>query len=412
MYFLDLAWAFLWVFLLGGFYALIAQSWEWINGRILDKTIGGWFVKQKYMMVKIIPPAENLRSMAEMENLFINLSSIFSGKSQKDIYVDGKNHENFTFEVHSKGGEISIYCWLNRNFLSLLRSSILAHYPGTAIIEADDVYASWPKEWTGEGFQNYKHFYATDIIFGNKSDMYPLKSWKYFQMGSLNPTSDPLSTLIAAMEHIEEEDYAIFQLVIRPFLDGQKKKDWKKELDALKKDLATNSVSEIGDGGTVKLLTEQEKALLNTVNFKISSENFKFKIKVAFFSAKKSPVRMLGPLMSFFKQFSSEPQYLFPSPDTKTNRGDEGAVFGPYADKWYWVKESMFREKKMYLSLIKRSLGRGTAPKFIDVESLTALFHFPMTANFDVGMVNRITSNTSSNESSGTFGQPPSNLPT
>ncbi len=411
MYIIDLAWSFLWVFLLGGFYALIFQIWEWWDGRILDKTIGGWMGKQNYLLVKLIPPAENLRSMSEMENFFINLSSIYAGKSKKDIYVEGKTYENFTFEVHSKGGEISIYCWLNRNFLPLLRSSVLAHYPGTNITEVEDPYAKWPKEWNG-GFDDYRYMYATDIVFGNKSDLYPLKSWKSFQTGNLNPTSDPFATLISALEHVEENDYAIFQLIIRPFLDVEKKKSWKKELDTLKKDLATNSVSEVGPGGTVKLLTEQEKSLLNTVNYKISSENFKFKIKVAFFSAKKGPVRMLGPMMSFFKQLGSDPQFLMPSGDTKTNRGAEGAIFGPLEDKWYWAREALFREKKMYLSIIKRSLGRGTAPKFIDVESLTALFHFPMTFNFDIGMINRISSNNDSNQSSSSFGQPPSNLPT
>lgn len=411
MYFIDLAWAFMWVFLAGGFYALFGQLYEWVDGRILDKTIGGWMGKQKYVAVRIIPPVENLRSMSEMENFFINLSSIYAGKSKKDIYVEGKYYENFTFEIHSKGGELAIYCWLNRNFLPLLRSSLLAHYPGTSVLEVEDPFASWPKEWTG-GFQDYKYFYGTDIVFGKNSDLYPLKSWKFFQIGSLNPITDPFATLIAALEHVEEGDYAVFQLIIRPFIDGDKKKEWKKELEALKKELATNSVSEVGEGGTVKLLTEQEKLLLNTVNTKISSENFKFKIKVGFFSPKKGPVRNLGPIMSFFKQFSSDPQFLMPAGDTKTNRAAEGAIFGPTEDKWYWAREAIFREKKMYLSLIKRSLARGTSPKFIDVESLTALFHFPMTVNFDVGMVNRITSNVSSNESIASMGQPPSNLPT
>lgn len=407
------------VLLGGGLYAWIRKLLEWREDRFLDNKIGSWVVSQKNITVQIIPPFDNVRSLSEMENFFINIANIFTVKSKKDIYKDGKWYEAYTFEIHSRGGQIGIFCTMNQNHLSVFRSALLAHYPGTSVILTQDPLAEWPDAWKDGGFGPYKDMYCTDMIQA-KSDMFPLKSWKLFQRGNDAPTSDPITVLFSTLEDIGVNEYIILQFIIRPFAayaNGTDKR-WKLEFEALREELSKNAVVDQTDAGQVQVLTPQEREILNMCEIKMLQENFLVKVRVGIFSDKPAPVRLLGTVMNYFKQFASEKQFIKPSGDTKTNVSDDGGrfgVFGPHIGAWldtfYWKHEQRFRYQKMYSALKGRSLSKGVPPTFIDVAALAAMIHFPITSiGVDKSLVSRITSDYSS-ENSMAISQPPSNLP-
>jgi hypothetical protein len=423
MFFLELLSGIFWVVVLGGAFAYVSKIMEWREGRFLDNKIGGWMSKLDMMTIQIFPPIENTRSLSEMENFFVNIATIFSGKSKKDIYLDGKYYENYTFEIHSRGGQIGFFVHLNRNYLATLRSSLTAHYPGTGIIECPDPFQNWPKEWTGQMGQ-FKDMYGTDISMA-ASDLFPLKSWKDFQKGTEAPITDPITVLISSLEDIDPGDYIILQFVLRPYsayLPGEKAgKRWQEELKKLKSDFANNSQVETNEAGQVQMLTQLERDIINAAENKMTIDNYLGKIRVLILSDKPAPVRLLGRVMNYFKQFTGKKQFLKPNGDTKSNasaEGDEfeawgfgGPEFAGWLDKIYWKREQEWRKRKMYKATVGRSLSKGSKPQFYDVESLAAIYHFPLTTfGVDKSLLTRVTTDYGSGNAI-VVGQPPSNLP-
>ncbi len=379
------------IFLLGWGVLVGTSIYNMYIDRMLDTKIGGWLQSQDYIMVQLFPPAENIRSMAEMENLYINLAAIYKNISEKDLFQEGKVLETFTFEVHSRGGQVSFYVRLNRNYMPLLRSSLTAHYPGAEVIETPDPLLTWPDEWKGKAGP-YVKMSGTDIVMGAKTDMHPLKSWKLFQREDNNPLSDPISTLITALENIEPDDYTVLQYILKPKIDGDKISKWKDELKALRKEFKENANVEVDDNGGIQLLTKQESNILNAAEMKIVGENYHVKIRGCFFTATGGPNRMLGQVMSYFKQFASEMQFIKPDGSTKTTQTAENRYYGPFLDKVYWKREGQIREQRIYKNMKKRLFAAGSEPKYMNVESLAALFHFPSTTLIDQSLASRVTS--------------------
>ncbi|NJL96609.1 hypothetical protein HC864_02195 [Candidatus Gracilibacteria bacterium] len=227
MFLVNLIISFVVVATLGGLYVVVKRYLEWYDDRFLDVKIGGWVSKQDNVVVQIIPPSNNERSMAEMENFFINLAAIYSKKSKKDQYTEGKWYEAFTFEVHSRGGQINFYGHFNRNHLPLFRGSLAAHYPTASVIESSDPFEGWPTEWKGQ-VGPYTDLWGTDINYGKDDDLHPLKSWTEFQRDDNTPITDPFSTLLTGLENIQPEDYIVLQFVLRPRSDSDVQKKWKK----------------------------------------------------------------------------------------------------------------------------------------------------------------------------------------
>ncbi len=398
------------VFLLGGV-VVIGKLWmEWYDYQYVSAKIGGWFAKQDYIFVQLFPPVANERSMAEMEHFYINISSILSGKSPKDIYNEGKWYESFTFEVHSRGGQIAFYTYLNRNYLPLLRSSLAAHYPGSTVVEASDPLSNFPKEWKGQAGP-YTNLFTTDIAIG-KSELHPIKSWKAFQKEDNTPITDPITTLLTNLENIEPEDYVVLQFVLQPRdFDVKKKKELQDELAGMKKKFSQNSSVEVGADNSIQVLTKQERAVLDAAEIKLNSVNFLSKIRVGLFSAKPAPQRNLGMIMSYLKQFNTDVQFTKPDADTKTSASAEGRLTGAWLDKVYWNTEQKFRRDMGYKALLNRSLTEGSDPKMLDVESITALFHFPTSILIDQSLASRVTTDYGNINALPSGATPPTNLP-
>jgi hypothetical protein len=409
------------VFLFGGIFVVINKWMEHTDDLFLDDKIGSWMQAQTIVTVQIFPPSQNARSLSEMENFFINLHSIYSKRSIKDIRIDGKWYDTFAFEIHSRGGQIGFFCHLNKNYLPLFRSALTAHYPGTGIIETPDPIRHWPRKWEG-AVGKYKHIYSTDLEFGNSKDYFPLKSWKAFQKGNDSPISDPINVLIKGFEDIDPEDYIIFQILVQPNAvpDG-KKAAWKNGLIDLKKEYTNNATVETNEAGQVQVLTKLEKEIIDSVESRIQADAFKTKLRVMLLSENPAPVRLLGRVMTFLKEFAGERQFLKPAKDAKTNITDDGDRFGflgprlgVWLDEFYWKIEQDFRLEKMYLATIRRSVGRGVAPIYLTAEMLAALFHFPITSNttLDNGSPSQQPLDYDTGQTLLLGSQPPNNLPT
>ncbi len=393
----------------GGLFVLLDKWNEWYDDRYTDKTIGGWLSKQNNIVVQLFPPTENIRSMSEMENFFINMASIFTNKSQKDIYVEGKWHENYSFEVHSRGGQVNFFVRLNENHLPLLRSALAAHYPTATVVKTQDPFENWPKEWEGQ-VGPYTDIAGSDINFGTGNDLHPLKSWKEFQRDDNTPVTDPFSTLITGLENIKPEDYVVMQYVLRPRRNDDKIEEWGAKLKELRKKFKDNANVEVTETGGIQLLTKNEQNILNAAELRIGKDGYQFKFRAVFLTAAGGPNRLMSPIMSYFKQYTTDQQFVKPAGETKTSASAENRYWGPWWDKVYWAKEQEFRKKMLYKSLIGRSMSGGSDANYIDVESLASVFHFPSTELIDQSLASRVTTDYGNTEALPS-GTPPRDLP-
>lgn len=384
---------------------------------------------------QLILPIENERSIEEMEMFF---RSIHTMKSNNPL-------TQLVFEIHSDAGKVLIYLIATTEIFSLVRSSLESRFPGVNFIEIEDPFLKFDKNWTDkhtmfEEFKSADFKYDYDKIDGVdvKADLLPSLSWRTIQNGSNPPTNDPINSLISNLQELKEDEYAIFQLILRA---GEiDKTAYKKDFEKVRKELMTNATM---DGGNA--LTEGEKTILSEIQRKLTSVNFSMKLRFGYFTRTKdyqANIPWYFMIKSFLKQFDTPYQgfilftpysygglpfrkvlhylnYFEPKKQSvevmeKPYTTDKDSREKPYL-KILDVPgsiEAYYRKRQQYVALMDRQFKYGAGVDFVDVESLACLFHFPTThekSNTQTKLQNLANETTSS--SPGSYSTPPSNLP-
>jgi len=415
------------VFLFLGFLPVGRFVYDWIYdtqfGISIGKGVFGRFPKLTY---RIYPPLENPRSMAEMDAFFRSLSANFTQKTAKDIFVEGKWHDEFTFEIHSNGGVVQYYLTCKDYLKNNVETTLLQHYPGTVIRQCRDPFADWPDEWVKGKHPLFGNMFGGDINHVSH-DINPTQIWQDFQNGSDAPDYDPVTQLISMLETIPAKNYAVIQFVLRPWpVWADLQKPWQAEFDKIRTELATNASVQLDEStGRAVAFTDQEKSVLNGALRKMNGETYKMKFRFVYMMGEKEGRGLIqGKLFTFLKQFAGPNQGYRPDKDSKssTDWGGEdhpfgwiiGAKFAEWQEKNYWQREQYYREKRAYMGMLKRHLMTGSTPFVIDTEELAALFHFPITST-PYGLpaldVSRLSTDYGVNDNAALIGLPPSNLP-
>ncbi len=417
MFLLELGNYFVWVLLLGGFYFFAELFVQLFMDRFALLKMLGWAIwGQTTKVYQIFPPANNLRSLAAMENFYDNMSAIYSLKSNKDVFVTGKWHEVVAFELQSKGGKLAFFVRVNSWYEKLIKTALDSHFPGSRLVEVIDPLSTWSLEWT-DGEKPYKDLFGTDIIYKN-NDAHPSKHWSAFQTNGPEPNTDPMAQLISIMENIGEEDFASFQIMLRPRDGVPQKKQWQMELEKLRKEYLENSVVETDGEGQLQALTKEERDILNAISVKLGYQVFATKIRFCYLTnGKKKPGIIENRIKSFLQMFQTTTQEFGFEWESKTNEDSKGwylgllgAYIGKLEDVFYWKRERKYRKQRAYRGMFKRSVDVGAPSHFLDTASLAALFHFPITTEEDKSTAERISS-AYGEEESASSSLPPLDLP-
>lgn len=383
-----------WVFLLGGFICIFGILYNWINDQWLNNKIGGWFGKQKYVFLRVFPPNINENSMGEMEQFFQRIWSIYQSRSPFEVYTEGKWFEGYSIEFHSKGGHVGIFIRVNVKIAPIVKSSLEANFEGVSISEYPDPLGTWPRDWDRKTGR-YTELYGADMTVlsardikpkkGSACDIYQVKTWKEFQKETNEPTSDPAVGLFSALKSLDPEEYLAIQFYVRPYFDEKKVTKWKKLFQDKRIELTSNIDTTVDEEGNVTMLTESEKFILNGMNKKIHSLNFRSKIRfIAFSNDKTKQKKAVQLAFSYFVQFDSSSLVFYPDSDAVTSKEAKGERFGLlgaqaglFLDKFFYERERYFREKCIYQGLLKRDIDIGTVPFDLTPEELAAMIHFP-----------------------------------
>jgi hypothetical protein len=388
---------------------------------------------------QVIFPIENNNSIEEMEMFFRSLHAMYD--------MDSRNQVNF--EIHSKAGKINFYLISNDTIFSLIRSSLEARFPGVNFINVEDPFKDLDDKWTTK-HTKYTDFKCAEFVYnfaeidGIKvsNDLLPSLSWRSIQRDANAPTSDPVNLALSSMEELVDGEYAIFQISFRgKSLDSKEEKKYKTELDKVKTQLATNSVTD--QSGSA--LTDEEKKILNEIQRKRNSDLYAVKIRYGYFLERndiKPKVPWISIPISYLKQFGTPYQsftiftpYSYLGDNTYPilhylNYFEPKKVSTEFNEKKYTTMkqstidpylsmldlksnlEGYYRKKQFYVALLNREFKYGAKVMNMDVDSLACLVHFPIT-NEKNNVVSKLQNlaNETSTQNPASWSTPPANLP-
>ncbi len=136
------------------------------------------------------------------------------------------NHAKISLEILYDEGQVSFYAVTYTDYVSLISQQITSNYPDA------EVKIVSKKEYGDIKPAGYT--LRTASINKKNDDIYPIKTYKYFE-------DDPLSSITNNIGNLKKTDRAVFQIVIKPLGSGWNKKAKKAAGDVAKGSYKKNS---------------------------------------------------------------------------------------------------------------------------------------------------------------------------
>lgn len=380
------------VYVLGGFFVVSTKAWEFWDDRFLDFMKNRWKASSvmKKVFYKVVIPKDFKHGAGDMIGFFYNIHPMNGGiRSMFERYTSGKDYYDFTFDFIIRGGKVEMYICFNFKRQDMIFKAINNRYPEIKLVQTQDPYKNWPKTWEeGIGVPGYKDFHAHDYGFAD-SDIYPLAN-----AGSFGDNGSPLTDLLESFKNYDPKATIILQYIVRSF-PGIHYDRWISELSDIRASMFERSTKfTVKDDGATRtattgdLITEKQKNNVNSLEERISDAQYRVHLRfMVFYPDNKN---YYGPIMEkFMKIYSgatSAQNMIAKDWYTATDRTFLNSklpfldgIIGPFMDRFYHVKENIYRRKMHYFGLLNRKLDvtHPSSNFMLDVPSLAALVHFP-----------------------------------
>ncbi len=422
----DLAFSILGVF--GSVWWIIAiiiiiyvlLDWHLVSARL------DYVRKQKWILLEINFPKENLRSPKSMEQVFSALYATYSfGFVMMDKWVEGKVEEWMTAEMVGFSQGVHFYIRCNEKSRKLVETALFSHYPEVEIDEAEDYVDRF-----GSNLPNSQYeLFGTDFVL-NKGNAHPIKTYEFFEDNVEEKRVDPISTITEVMSNLKDDEMAWIQILFRPTgnkeineeaetiinkIAGRETKKSSSNLiswffteifDFVKNLIVAPVTAPVWPGGEIKKdsataaqkrSTPGEINVLKGVENKISKLCFECILRFIYIDSRTSftgqnITAIFGGLRD---QFTTQNMNSF-RPNMKTMTIP--AFSFPFINK---KARLLQRKKTIFFNYVNRYFPIGVKPMILNTEELATIFHPPMT---QVGAPKlwRLESKK---------GEPPSNLP-
>lgn len=402
--FLDAHWYTLFAGCVSGVVLLIAFH-EARNHYLIhlnEKYIHG--LKWKVFEIKF--PMENLKSPKAMEQVFASLWGTYSfGLNNRQIWWDGEVEQWMSLDVVGRGHGVKFYIRFPAGAKNTVEAAFFAQYPEVELIEVPDYMESLPEEVPNETYD----LVGTDLILGNKSDGYPLKTYEFFESPDEEKQLDPIATLVEAASGLKDDEILILQLIFRP-TGNPTNPDWPKMAEKVINKITGAKEEKHGPGvldevgqffGNImtaakgeemtwgfekedkkqdfKVYGQHEMDLMKVVSEKMSKFVFDALIRLVYIDRKDAfSGKNFGAMMAALGQFGTGSfNFLKPNMATLT-KGTKVGGHDSKGGKWPWnmffrKKRLLARKKKLYEALRERSMphAKHSFPKKI----YTGVFH-------------------------------------
>lgn len=375
VWFLVLPPAFYWVFL---------DIW-------LDHMQGRYIGGTKYVLLELIPPREVEKSPKLMETVFSGLAGIQKNYNTYEVYVEGMFVPPFSLEIASDNGAVHFYVRTAAVFRNLVEANFFAQYPDMEIVEVPDYVKNAPATIPNDKYE----LWGSDFVLA-KDDLYPIKTYKFFEEDVTGKMIDPLAGMIEMMGKLPPGQTMWLQMIIAPSKDNWHKEKGRSTVEAFlgkTKKVETGLFADIMDilRNLLKAflsepefakskkddkqeqplefrLSPGEKEVLKALESNLGKQMFTVKMRMVYFGLREGFTKtFVSMFMGIIKQFS----------DNNLNGFKPEGFSKTQADFLFVTERLRFMQRRIYSRYVTRDRTPFSKQFLLSVEELATVFHPP-----------------------------------
>lgn len=172
---------------------------------------GQYGSKLSWVLLEIIPPRDIEKSPLPMESIFAGFAGVEKTSSAAEEFIKGEFPVSFSLELVSTEGRVHFYVRTQVGFRHLVEAHFYGQYPNVEIIEVPDYVHDVPRAIPNKDWD----LWGTDFIL-TKPDLYPIKTYKFFEESVTGKMIDPLSGLVETMGKLGPGQHLWFQMIVSP----------------------------------------------------------------------------------------------------------------------------------------------------------------------------------------------------
>ncbi len=352
----------------------------------------------KFTYLAIDVPSMTEQSPKAMENFFSNLYGTKSSLTWKEIWIMGKLHPVFSFEIVSTEGYIQFVIRTQTRFRDVIEAGIYAQYPDAQIREVEDYAKSFPVDYPNEEYE----MWGGEMTF-ERDSMYPIRTYVGFEDRLTQEIKDPLGYTLEQLGTMRPGEHFWIQILAQPSsndwmkngikyvntmygVEEKKKKSlfestseslltFPNELlkEALDVDLSgvllpASDVKEADQWKAFKISPVQKEEA-DAIITKAGKVGLGVKIRVIYIAKKNVFVKVerTGIVKGIWNQYTH----------LNLNRFTLWIPQVP-KDDYFWMRWVYTRKQKTLMTGFKnRSWGIGADPIVLNTEELATIWHFP-----------------------------------
>jgi hypothetical protein len=390
--------AMLFFFLNGGWiFILWALGWGaiqlWLQWR---QNLYG--AKKVWVVLAIDIPRMHEQTPRAVENMFAYLAGGHQPASWTEKWIQGRTQDTISCEIVSIEGNIQFLIRTTKGLRDLAEAAIYSQYPDAAITEVEDYARKVPAHYPDEEWD----LWGTEMIPAKHGmDMFPIKTYPFFEDKVSGEFKDPLSALLESLGRLGPGEQAWYQIVLTPIdqkgfttkaealvkkLKGEKVEAKKSTVEKVV-ELPLKTVGIVAEhvlgvapaapakkeAGQPKIMsmTQGEKGLIEAVEMKAMKILYLAKIRFLYVAKKQNMVksRAANTFIGAMKQTNTN-NMLSLKPESK-KVGVNGTL--------WWFKDARNNERKHNLIVMYRNRSNwgGTPNYHFNTEELATLWHFP-----------------------------------
>lgn len=355
------------------------------------------FKDRKYLLLEIRLPAETLKPIKAMEDVFSTFYMIATDHDPGDFrekWIEGETtfYPALSLEIVSFGGETRFYIRTEDIYRDNLKSAIYSQYPNAEITETEDYTLRVPPDIPNEKW----NLEGREFVL-KKPDCYPIKTYEKFETGTESKEEkrvDPMAKLLEALSALKEGEQIWVQILL-----NSPEKDWKAEgekirdklvkrrappspkpilieaLDILIHGLKEEKEEEVKLLYPEMMLTPGEKEIVKEIEIKMSKSALGTTVRIIHLGEKEVFYKPhIGHPISFVMDFNTGHLNRFATISQTTTKVHSTLLWRMDKRRSFLRKRKMFRNYKLRLTPFFPMHG-GTS--ILNLEELASMFHFP-----------------------------------
>lgn len=364
----------------------------------LDSRNEQFGAKIQWVLLEIIPPKELEKSPHPMELIYSGFAGVIKGPSTFEEYVLGDFPAKFSLELVSTEGKFHMYIRTQKQFRNLVEAHFYAQYPDVEIVEAEDYTKQVPRTLPNQEWD----LWGTEFKLA-KHDLYPIRTYKFFEESVTGKMIDPLAGLIETMAKVGPGQHLWLQFLTQPV-----KEDWgtKNGMPAIEEFLGHKEPEKVGifsrvwndladvfrnlfsgllgaeltwtslaeaakaDEAPVEFrLTPGQKDVLKALESNIGKPMFKIKMRHLYLGRREGFSKATGvsAFIGGIKQFN----------DLTLNSMIPDDLSKTYASYLFVEQRTRYRQRRLFRRYITRDSEPGENCFHLSSEELATIFHLP-----------------------------------